>query len=161
MSFLLTLAHFSLRNVKGMSCISKLCLGAKPQVSWIKTLKLFTISTKMLHDLYSSTSSEASKYRRYPSHGGRTLITVFEVSLGNCAPPHWAEQSLWHTRNCQDFLFLCPQGNAYSLWKGNIHKATIRSICYTTCFLSPVFITQAYCNPISRAIIYRCTFLPA
>lgn len=113
MSFLLTLAHFSLRNVKGMSRISKLCLGAKPQVSWIKTLKLFTISIKMLRDLYSSTSSDASKYRQCPSHGGRTLITVFEVSPGNCTPPHWAEQSLWHTRNCQDFLFLCPQGNAY------------------------------------------------
>lgn len=46
MSFLLTLAHFSLRNVKGMSRISKLCLGAKPQVSWAKTLKLFTVPIK-------------------------------------------------------------------------------------------------------------------
>lgn len=117
MSFLLTLAHFSLPNVKGMSRICKLCLGAKRQVSWIKTLKFYTIPVKMLRDFYRSTSSDVSKYRWYPSYEGRTLITAFDILLGNCTPPHWSEQSLWHTRSCQDFLLLCPQCNAYSLWK--------------------------------------------
>lgn len=118
MSFLLTLAHFSLRNVKGMSRICKLCLGAKPQVSWIKTLKFYSIPVKMLRDFYWSTNSDVSKYTWYPSYEGRTLITTFDIFLGNCTPPHWAEQSLWHTRSCQDFLLLCPQCNAYSLLEG-------------------------------------------
>lgn len=87
MSFLLTLAHFSLRNVKGMSRISKLCLGAKPQVSRAKTLKLLTVPIKMLRDLYWRASSDVSKYRQYPSHEGRTLIAIFDVFLGNCTPP--------------------------------------------------------------------------
>lgn len=146
MSFLLTLAHFSLQNVKGMSRISKLCLGAKPQVSWIKTLKFFTIPIKMLRDLYSSASSDVSKYRRYPSHEGRTLITVFDFSLGNCTPPHWAEQSLWHTRSSKTFCFSVLNAmrilyGKRKTGKGKIHKGTIRSVWYTNCFLSSVFIT--------------------
>lgn len=154
MSFLLTLAHFSLPNVKGMSRICKLCLGAKPQVSWIKTLKFYTIPVKMLRDFYRSTRSDVSKYRWYPSYEGRTLITAFDILLGNCTPPHWSEQSLWHTRSCQDFLLLRPQCNAYSLWKEEnkkkkICKAALCSVCYTTWFLSSAFNTESYCNHIS------------
>ena len=123
MSFLLTLAHFSLRNVKGMSRISKLCLGVQPQVSWIKTLKFFIVSIKMLCDLYSNASSDVSKYRRHPSHEGRTLITIFDTFLGNCTPPHWAEQSLWHSRSCQDYsVSLSSTQHVFSMESGKQEK---------------------------------------
>lgn len=113
MSFLLTLAHFLLWNVKGMSRISKLCLGAKPQVSRTKALKIFTIPIKTLRDLHSGTSSDVSKYIQYPSHEGRTLIAIFDVFLGNCTHLHWAEQ-LWHTSGCQAFPYLSSMQRVFS-----------------------------------------------
>lgn len=147
MSFLLTLAHFLLWNVKGMSRISELCLGAKPQVSWTKTLKISTIPIKILRDLHSGTSSEVYKYIQYPSHEGRTLIAIFDVFLGNCSPPHWAEQLSGIPVAAKPFHISVFNATCIlyrkkkKTGKGKICKAIIHSEWYISCYLNLAFIS--------------------
>lgn len=157
MSFPLTLARFSLPNVEGMSRISKLCLGAKPQV-WTKTLQFFTTPVKPLRDWCSGAGSDASKGRRYPSHGGRTF--VYLTSFLGTAPLLAEQSTLWHTRSGQDFLFPCPHHNAgygkRKTGKGKIHRTPIP--CATPIVFQPSSHYLSLLQPLLQAAMCWHTY---